>query len=161
MLEDGLQEEMDNIESEQDWRNNHYWNEQSEVCLVYYKPIVDYIFRTFAGAKSSQVSRKKHMSFNDWRLFVTTMGIMNDKLADRDINQAFNFSMMTQIDEVNKERHLQMTEVEFFEALARLAEVMSPAPYGFNNDEGQWPYEKTMYLALWIKLESLFGIVYQ
>ena len=53
-----------------------------------------------------------------------------------------------------------MTEVEFFEALARLAEVMSPAPYGFNNDEGQWPYEKTMYLALWIKLESLFGIVY-
>ena len=97
---------MDNIESEQDWRNNHYWNEQSEVCLVYYKPIVDYIFRTFAGAKSSQVSRKKHMSFNDWRLFVTTMGIMNDKLADRDINQAFNFSMMTQIDEVNKERHL-------------------------------------------------------
>jgi hypothetical protein len=34
------------------------------------------------------------MCFDDFRAFVTESGIMGEVLADRDINMAFNMSMM-------------------------------------------------------------------
>ena len=56
---------------------------------------------------------------------------MGEILADRDINMAYNMSMMGQVDEISSSRHLQMNLLEFYEAVARLADVISPIPYGF------------------------------
>lgn len=38
--------------------------------------------------------------------------------------------MMTQIDEVNSDRHLQMSLIEFIEGFSRVAEKASLLPYG-------------------------------
>jgi hypothetical protein len=40
--------------------------------------------------------------------------------------------MMTQIDEVASDRHIRMSILEFIEALARIAEKISPSPIGEN-----------------------------
>ena len=53
-----------------------------------------------------------------------------------------------------------MSEVEFFEALARLAEVLSLKPYGQLLEE-EWPWEKNINLDISIKLESLLTLIYE
>jgi hypothetical protein len=58
--------------------------------------------------------------------------LINDTFCERDVNIAFYHSMMTQIDEVNSERHMRMAFVEFLEGLARCAHVLSLAP-NFSN----------------------------
>ena len=53
-----------------------------------------------------------------------------------------------------------MCQVEFFEGLARLADILSPVPYSFKNNDGDWPYEKNVNLDIWIKLESFLALIY-
>lgn len=43
-------------------------------------------------------------------------------IPERDIFIAFNNSMMTQIDELESEKFMRMTEIEFIEGLARCAD---------------------------------------
>ena len=86
------------------------------------------------------------MAFEDFKCFVQSYGLLNDKLAERDVNLAFNLSMMTRVDEINQRRHMQMLEVEFFEALTRLADVLSLPPYTQHETPNveSWPYEKNV-----------------
>lgn len=56
-------------------------------------------------------------------------------LVDRDINVSFTMAMMTQIDELNNDRHIQMNFVEFLEAFSRIAEKFSPIPIDENPDD--------------------------
>jgi hypothetical protein len=52
----------------------------------------------------------------------------NDKIGTSCHLFAFNLSMQTSIDEINKDTIFQMTILEFYEALARIAEVASLKP---------------------------------
>lgn len=52
--------------------------------------------------------------------------LLDENFAERDIQLAFNLSMMTQVDELNQDRIFQMSFVEFLEAVARVAEKYSP-----------------------------------
>ena len=83
------------------------------------------------------------MSFDDFRNFVSESNILGDHLGDRDINVSYNLSMMTQIEEISSSRYLQMNKVEFYEALARLADNLNLVPHGFQGEgeEEAWPLE--------------------
>lgn len=56
--------------------------------------------------------------------------LFDENFVERDVNLAFNMSMMTQIDEITKENLFRMTFVEFLEALARIADKLSPLKIG-------------------------------
>jgi hypothetical protein len=56
--------------------------------------------------------------------------LISDFITDKDVHAIFALSMMTQVQEVTEDRHLRMSFPEFIEALARLAEKLSPAPIG-------------------------------
>lgn len=47
---------------------------------------------------------------------------------------------MTQVDEITKNRHMQLQIVEFYESLARLADALSALPY--KEEEENWTLEK-------------------
>ena len=51
----------------------------------------------FAGLKKKQISKNKYMSYDDFKAFIYESKIMGPDLADRDINQAYEFAMMTQV----------------------------------------------------------------
>ena len=87
-------------------------------------------------------------------------GICGDTFADREINISYNLSMMTQIDEITKNRHMQMSLIEFYEALARLSEAYSPYPIGCENEPDIWTLEKRENLPLYVKLESFINLLY-
>jgi len=49
-----------------------------------------------------------------------------------------------------------MNNLEFYEAVARLADVISPIPYSYTVvDEDKWPIDLRINLDISIKLESL------
>ena len=62
------------------------------------------------------------MCMNEFIDLINLSGVIDDNFGAREISVLFNLSMMTQIDEVNKERHYQMAFIEFVEALARVAD---------------------------------------
>ncbi len=58
---------------------------------------------------------------------VTNSKVVDDHFGAREIGILFNLSMMTQVDEINKGRHIKMNFTEFLEAIARVAEkVITP-----------------------------------
>ena len=58
---------------------------------------------------------------------ITNSKVVDDNFGAREIGILFNLSMMTQVDEINKGRHIKMNFTEFLEALARVAErVITP-----------------------------------
>lgn len=59
------------------------------------------------------------MSVEEFRDLCTDGGLINESFATREIDVCFRAAMMTQVDEVYKKRHIEMSFVEFLEALAR------------------------------------------
>ena len=50
------------------------------------------------------------------------MSISSDYFAANQVNIHYNLSMMTQVDELESDRHMNMTFTEFLEAVGRVAE---------------------------------------
>ena len=49
-------------------------------------------------------------------------GVVTDTFGAKEIGPLFNISMMTSVDEIFQEKHMQMKPIEFVEALTRIAE---------------------------------------
>ena len=92
--------------------------------LVYkaHKPILDSVFRRYSGRKTIP-GQKTFMSLEEFHELCEHAKFVNEKCTSREIDLAFALSMMTQVDEVYKKRHTEMSFVEFLEALARVADV--------------------------------------
>lgn len=62
------------------------------------------------------------MSLDELRELCLSSGLNNDNFATRDIDVCYSLAMMTQVDELYKKRHMEMSFVEFIEAFARAAD---------------------------------------
>jgi hypothetical protein len=51
--------------------------------------------------------------------------VINDHFTFKEIYPIWNLSMMTQVDEVNKDKHLNMNFTEFIEAICRVSDRLS------------------------------------
>lgn len=61
---------------------------------------------------------------------VNEFDLKDNLLTEREVIMSFNLSLMSIIDEINSERYMAMTFVEFLEGLARLSEFKSRTPVG-------------------------------
>lgn len=116
------------------------------------------------------------MSLEELQSICTKLGLLEEAHFGPNVAlQAFNFSMMTQVDELQSDRIYQMSMVEFYEALARIAEVASLEPIqgihqvntlffqlqiyiSFTTTEQideEWNYEKRKNQPLGHKLEAV------
>ena len=94
--------------------------------------------------------------------FVTSSGLINDSLAARDIPLIFVQSMMTQIDEINKSRHLEGTFLEFLEMICRLADLASCPPVpGEGLDYNELTLSERREQRLSVKIENCIPILIQ
>jgi hypothetical protein len=66
---------------------------------------------------------------NEFIDLVTKSGVIDDNFGAREIGVLFGLAMMTQIDEISKERNYQMQFLEFLEAFARVADRVMINPY--------------------------------
>ena len=56
---------------------------------------------------------------------IVDSNVIGDTFTFKEIYPLWNLSMMTQKDEINSDRHLNMTFVEFVEAICRVADKLS------------------------------------
>lgn len=72
------------------------------------------------------------MSYDEFLNIFAKAGLITENFPERDALTAFVMSMMTQLDELDFDRHIKMQRVEFYEAVARAAESLSLAPPNTN-----------------------------
>jgi hypothetical protein len=76
------------------------------------------------------------MMADEFERMVVDASLVNEVFVSRDVNVCFNLAMQTQVNEIEKDRHLKANLLEFMEALARVADKVSMAP-PFVPREGQ------------------------
>ena len=150
------------------WRKERYLCEECDLVYKAYKPVLDTVFNKFSG-RYTKPGYKRFMSLEEFTDFCNAAGYINETFVARETSICFNVAMMTQIDEIHKRRHLEMSFVEFLEALARgadeanlppkVSEFNVPQPVVPNPDEEEAPVqrpEKADYsnAPLWKKLEN-------
>lgn len=155
------------------WRRERYLCEEVDLVYKAYKPVLDTVFGRFSG-RYTKPGYKKFMSLEEFTDFCTTAGLINDSFAARETSTCFNIAMITQVDEIHKRRHLEMSFVEFLEALARGADMANLPPRisefnqpaavvekeGSDEDESSPPTQRTEKVdyskaLLWKKLENV------
>ena len=112
-----------------------------------YKEAIDYILRKHLQTlkdvyrKASSIDTLPNedtvMSMAEFVDLIQCSEVVDENFGARDAGTLFNLSIMTQVDEIHSERHLQMHFIEFIEALARVAdraityvkpEILDPIP---------------------------------
>jgi hypothetical protein len=68
------------------------------------------------------------MTVDEFETFIVETGLINDMLAQRDLGLVYYQAMMLQVDEINQDRHMRMTFIEFLEAFARACDKASHSP---------------------------------
>jgi hypothetical protein len=66
----------------------------------------------------------RYLTLTGFQNFVDDTGLIDKCITERDPAILFSLSMMTQVNELDSDRHLQMSFVEFIEAFARLADKL-------------------------------------
>ena len=62
------------------------------------------------------------MSLSEFSEMIVDSQVLSDNFGAKQIASQFNLAMMTQVDEIDKDKHINMTFVEFLEAVVRVAE---------------------------------------
>lgn len=101
------------------WREKEYLCETVDVILKAYKPIIDNIFKTYSGRKSLP-GQKPFMCIEEFRQMCFDGKIIPEKFPARELDGCFVLAMMVQVDELFEKKHVEMTFVEFLEALCRV-----------------------------------------
>lgn len=78
---------------------------------------------------------KPFIMADEFETIFQSANLINDTFIGRDCYYIFNASIMAQIDELTKDRHLKAQMNEFLEAFARAAEKISLAPPNNGEDE--------------------------
>lgn len=65
------------------------------------------------------------MSMDEFILLIQESGVISDSFGEREISPIYSMSMMTQKDEIDSDKHMNMVLVEFIEAVGRVAEKLS------------------------------------
>jgi len=65
------------------------------------------------------------MSLEEISMLATMTEILDDVFGQRDLNVQFNLAMMTQVAELDNDRHVKMSIVEFIDAFGRIADKIS------------------------------------
>ena len=79
------------------------------------------IYRKFSG-REVMPNEEPNMSFQEFIDLVTATRVVDESFGAREIGVIYNIAMITQVDEINKDRHTRMQFAEFVEALCRVAD---------------------------------------
>lgn len=103
------------------WREDKYFCEEVEYIIKEYSVELDALFKIYSG-QYTMPSKPKFVSLEEFMDMISTSGVLSLNIANKDIGKYFNLSLQTEVDELQNEEHMQMFTLEFYEAIARIAE---------------------------------------
>jgi len=111
------------------WRLENLWNVEWDEVFIKNNSKLKKLFEKYSG-KYSKPSKPKFMSIEEFSNFVSESGALRYEvgLGNHEIGSQFNLSMMTHVDELNYNKHIQMFFHEFLEAIARVAHKIKIFP---------------------------------
>lgn len=119
------------------FRNERYLCEEVDNVFRAYLPIVRYLYTT-NSKRHVKPGVKPFMSLQEFQDICTAANLCNERFTTREIDIAFNLAMMTQVNELDNDRHFQMVFVEFLEALGRVADMSGhPEPVTGRSSESE------------------------
>ena len=102
------------------WRAEKLWTQTNDMLIKENFKSIKRLYDLYSG-KYSLPGKQKFMSLDEFNDLINSSNIMkNSNVGPGDVGASFNVSMMTQVNELENERHMQMTFVEFVEALFRI-----------------------------------------
>jgi NLR family CARD domain-containing protein 3 len=104
-----------------EWREHKYFCEEVEFILKEYSEELEELFKMYSG-RYTMPSQPKFVSLEEFGEMIANSGVLSLNLANKDIGKYYNLSLETEIDELENEKHMQMFTLEFYEAIARVAE---------------------------------------
>lgn len=102
----------------QKFRDTIYWVEEVDNLFKSHLPLFEYLFKNYGGTHMKP-GDSWFMTTDELETIFADANLITDTLVSRDLAVFYNLSMMTQVNEIEKDRHLRMTLVEFLEAIAR------------------------------------------
>ena len=115
------------------WRETRYWNEEVDNVYKAHFPILDKLYKQF-GCHYLKPGDKPFMMEDEFESIFVQSGLLNDNFVARDCQLSFNIAMMTQVDELNRDKHIKAVFVEFLEAFGRACEKMALPPLHWGED---------------------------
>jgi hypothetical protein len=103
------------------WRKEFLWVEEIDLVLKQGLDALKLLYKKFIG-KNSMPGSLMYMSLSEFETLISDSDCHSDNFGAKQVSACYNLAMMTQIDEIEKERHLNMTFVEFVEAIVRVAQ---------------------------------------
>ena len=133
------------------WREERYYNENTDNVIKAYLPIFDAVYRSQASMK--QVGKKDSASLYLEEFTAIVNALMDTDFPVKEIPIIFNLSMRLQVNEIDYDKHYNMMFPEFLEAFARFADRMSPVPPGENKEK--WTMQMRNEQELAVKIETI------
>ncbi len=99
------------------WWSDVLWNEANDWIYKRYWPVVKEIYAKNSG-KLALPGAPKFICMEEFFQMILDAGVVSDSFGQWEIGILYTISMMTQVDEIDKQVHMNMTLVEFIEAIA-------------------------------------------
>ncbi|OMJ69451.1 hypothetical protein SteCoe_32825 [Stentor coeruleus] len=106
------------------WREEFYMVEDVDYTLKAYKPLLEHVYKKYA-AKEVIPGQKMSMNLSEFRSLCMEAKLINENFTSREVDICYSRAMITQSDYLNKSKHLEMSFVEFLEAISRAANEMN------------------------------------
>ena len=103
------------------WRKTILWREEIDFTLKISLEPLRQIYLKFIG-KNAVPGAQRFMSMTEFNDCVLNAMCQSDNFGAKQIGNMYNLSMMTQIDEIEKDKHINMVFIEFLEAIVRVAD---------------------------------------
>ncbi|CAK73116.1 unnamed protein product (macronuclear) [Paramecium tetraurelia] len=134
----------------QQWRDERYWTQIMDMTIRFKLPFLKIIIFLYF-----KISRINHMLRKNLFLF-KILGCYSK--IQIQLYFIYLQSIMMQVDEITQKRHFEMQFIEFIEALARVAESISPNSNNYQIKQLNAKQRRT--LPLYIKFEGLLYVMF-
>jgi hypothetical protein len=104
-----------------DFRISKLYKEQCDYILRKHLNTLKEIYKK-ASCVDMVPDEDSVMSMMEFVDLILSTGVVDKGFGARDIGTLYNLSIITQVDEVHSDRHLQMYFIEFIEAICRVAD---------------------------------------
>ena len=98
--------------------------EEVDYVLKVGLPALREVYKKFTG-KFGLPGAPKYMSVVEFEDMIVECNCLNERFGSKQLAAQYNLSMMTQVEEIDSERHLNMVFIEFLEAIVRVAENLA------------------------------------
>lgn len=106
----------------QKFRTDKLWREEIDVLYTRLETALREVYIKFTGKYAVPSQRVHTMSLEEFIDMMTMAELVDENFGIREVGPVFSLSVMTNKGELETDRHLGLTFVEFLEALARCAE---------------------------------------